>query len=106
MVSVLSYQREDSDGKGCSRRSDTEIEAPRYVPKLNLTAPGWHPYGTYDGVCTDDRDIDLPRYRRRYNEHRPHSSPGYRTPLQAVEAWRGETGREQTNPETSSALSL
>ena len=48
----------------------------------------------------------IEEYRRRYNEHRPHSSLGYRTPLQAVEAWRGETGREQINPGIGSALSL
>jgi len=48
----------------------------------------------------------IEEYRRRYNEHRPHSSLGYRTPLRAVQAWRGETGREQINPGIGSALSL
>ena len=49
--------------------------------------------------------VVIETYRRRYNGHRPHSSLGYRTPLQAVEAWRADNGREQINPELGLALS-
>jgi len=48
----------------------------------------------------------IEQFRRRYNEHRPHSSLGYRTPIEArwasIEGQRTETIRTQSIP----ALSL
>jgi transposase InsO family protein len=44
-------------------------------------------------------------FRRRYNEHRPHSSLGYKTPIEARWASIDGTGREKINPEATPGLS-
>jgi putative transposase len=47
----------------------------------------------------------IEQFRRRYNEHRPHSSLGYRTPIEA--RWASITGEttEKTRPPTTPKLS-
>jgi putative transposase len=44
-------------------------------------------------------------FRRRYNEHRPHSSLGYQTPIEARRASMDRPERENINPGTSPGLS-
>ena len=48
----------------------------------------------------------IEQYRRRYNEHRPHGSLGYQTPIEARWASILKEKTEKTKTETSPALSL
>lgn len=44
-------------------------------------------------------------YRRRYNEHRPHSSLGYQTPIEALRSSMDGAKADKINPEIVPALS-
>ena len=48
----------------------------------------------------------IEEFRKRYNEHRPHSSLGYRTPNEVRSAWIAEQGRKKIKPEAIPGLSL
>ena len=48
----------------------------------------------------------IEQFRRRYNEHRPHSSLGYQTPIEARWASILRETNEKTRTENSPALSL
>ena len=53
-----------------------------------------------------EAQVLIEQFRRRYNEHRPHSALGYRTPIEA--RWASMQGKQedQIRNQTGSALSL
>lgn len=48
----------------------------------------------------------IEQFRRRYNEHRPHSSLGYRTPIEARRASIQGDATKELKPQTNPTLSL
>jgi len=58
------------------------------------------------GRCPRNAVVLIEQFRRRYNEHRPHSSLGYRTPIEARWASILREKNEKTRSEMSPALSL
>ena len=53
-----------------------------------------------------EAQVLIEEFRKRYNEHRPHSSLGYRTPNEVRSAWIEEQGRKKIKPEAIPGLSL
>jgi putative transposase len=53
-----------------------------------------------------EAQVLIEEFRSRYNEHRPHSSLGYRTPNEVRSAWIAEQRQEQIKSETIPGIPL